>query len=84
MNEASNVTAEAGMEMFRSLAASTGRSDNIFISPYGITSALSMLLLGIKGSSRKELIALLKIRRDGLEAYHQRYNVIFLFKQILF
>ena len=79
MNEASNATAEAGFELFRSLAASAGRSDNIFISSYGIASALSLLLLGIKGSSKKELRTLLKIRRDGLETYHQRY-VIFLFQ----
>ena len=73
MNAASNVSADVGLELFRSLSAITSRSDNIFISTYGIVSALSMLLLGTKEGSEKELSSFFGIKKNGLENYHQGY-----------
>ena len=72
MNEASIATAEVGFELFRHLTAAIGRTDNVFISTYGILSALSMLLLGTKDSTEREIASLLKIKGDDSEAYHQR------------
>jgi len=71
MNEASIATAEVGFELFRHLTAAIGRTDNVFISTYGILSALSMLLLGTKDSTEREIASLLKIKGDDSEAYHQ-------------
>ena len=73
---ASNVTAAFGLELFQNLVASVPRGDNVVISTYGILSALSMLMLGTKGKSEEELSALLKIKKEGLAAYHQRYTLV--------
>jgi len=71
MEVASNVSAELGLDLFRSISAATERTDNIFISTYGIVSALSLLMLGTKGKSEMELLSLLKISKDRSDAYHQ-------------
>ena len=76
MEVASNATADVGLELFRHLSDGriTERTENIFISAYGILSALSMLLLGVKDRSEEELLTLMKIKQDGLIAYHERWG----------
>ena len=76
MDLASNASAEVGLELFRSLSAVSSRTENIFISSYGILSALSMLLLGTKGTSEKELLKFLRVK-SGSDAYHQRSVRVF-------
>ena len=72
MEAASNVSSELGLDLFRNICAAAERTDNVFISTYGIVSALSLLMLGTRGKSERELLNLLKIPKDRSDAYHQR------------
>ena len=72
MEAASNVSSELGLDLFRNVCAAAARTNNVFISTYGIVSALSLLMLGTRGKSEKDLLDLLKIPKDRADAYHQR------------
>lgn len=76
MDLVTNVTTNAGLELFRGLVDTVARTENVFISTYGILSALSMLLLGTKESSENELLAFLHINKNQLGSYHGKFSAL--------
>ncbi|KYO25476.1 heparin cofactor 2 [Alligator mississippiensis] len=56
------LNANFGFDLFRSLTDSTNATDNILMAPVGISTAMAMISLGLKGQTQQEVLSVLGFR----------------------
>ncbi|XP_068198752.1 alpha-1-antitrypsin homolog [Antennarius striatus] len=69
--------ADFAFALYRSLTARTVAGENIFFSPLGIASALSMLSTGAKGETHQQLFSTLRYGNNSQEDINKAYQHLF-------